>query len=95
MQGKPNFIGKANGHSRGDEREVSIDAIIAEMKPERTSGLENSATSEHAIAAGNARDIPGGNIRDGQQQATKEHTRMSVTLEVSQLGTSSVGSDTQ
>lgn len=44
-----------------------------------------AATSEHAIAAGNARDIPGGNIRDGQQQATKEHTRMSVTLEVSQL----------
>lgn len=75
VQGKPNFIGKTNGHSRGDEREVSIDAIIAQMKPERTSGLENSATSEHAIAAGNARDIPGGNIRDGQQQATKEHTR--------------------
>ena len=34
-----------------------------------------AATSEHAIAAGNARDIPGGNIRGGQQQATKEHTR--------------------
>lgn len=33
-----------------------------------------AATSEHAIAAGNARDIPGGNIRGGQQQATKEHT---------------------
>lgn len=44
-----------------------------------------AATSEHAIAAGNARDIPGGNVRGGQQQATKEHTRMSVTLEVSQL----------
>lgn len=34
-----------------------------------------AATSEHAIAAGNARDIPGGNVRGGQQQATKEHTR--------------------
>lgn len=34
-----------------------------------------AATSEHAIAAGNARDIPGGNVRSGQQQATKEHTR--------------------
>ena len=33
------------------------------------------ATSKHAIAAGNARDIPGGNVRGGQQQATKEHTR--------------------
>ena len=33
-----------------------------------------AATSEHAIAAGNARDIPGGNVRGGQQQATKEHT---------------------
>lgn len=33
------------------------------------------ATNEHAIAAGNARDIPGGNVRGGQQQATKEHTR--------------------
>ena len=75
VQGKPNFIGKTNGHSRGDERKVSIDATIAQMKPERTSGLENSATSEHAIAAGNARDIPGGNVRGGQQQATKEHTR--------------------
>lgn len=33
-----------------------------------------AATSEHAIGAGNARDIPRGNIRGGQQQATKEHT---------------------
>lgn len=33
-----------------------------------------AATSEHAIAAGNARDTPGGNVRGGQQQATKEHT---------------------
>ena len=33
-----------------------------------------AATSEHANAAGNARNIPGGNVRGGQQQATKEHT---------------------
>ena len=44
-----------------------------------------AATSEHAIAAGNARDIPGGNVHGRQQQAAKEHTAMSVTLEVSQL----------
>ncbi len=42
------------------------------MKPERTSGLENSATSEHAIAAGNERDIPGGNVHGRQQQAAKD-----------------------
>lgn len=33
------------------------------------------ATNEHAIAAGNERDIPGGNVHDRQQQAAKEHTR--------------------
>lgn len=34
-----------------------------------------AATNEHAIAAGNARDIPGGNVHGRQQQAAKEHTR--------------------
>ncbi len=33
------------------------------------------ATNEHAIAAGNERDIPGGNVHDRQQQAVKEHIR--------------------
>lgn len=47
--------------------------------------FDGSCNQRTCVAAGNARDIPGGNIRDGQQQATKEHTRMSVTLEVSQL----------
>ncbi len=38
-------------------------------------GSTEVATNEHAIAAGNERDIPGGNVHDRQQQAVKEHTR--------------------